>query len=63
MSTMSGPDKLSDRKYRGCLNKKRFTTRRHAQNAVARYTKRFSKPFRLYHCPDCNAYHVTTSIK
>lgn len=48
---------------RGCLTKKRYTTREKAQRAVAKAKSNYGEEKRLYHCPLCCGYHLFSPDK
>jgi len=43
---------------RGCLTKKRYTTREKAQKAIEKARRDFNEIKKLYHCPLCCGYHL-----
>ena len=50
-------------KEKMCLNKRLYITKEEAQKAFKRYTKKYKKPLRIYKCPICKGYHLTSKIK
>ncbi len=45
---------------RGCLTKKRYGTREKAERAVAKAKKEYGEQKKLYYCPLCSGYHLST---
>ena len=42
--------------------KKAFIDRKRAKKKVRKYKSEFWKKFKIYKCPDCGFYHLTTHI-
>jgi len=45
---------------RGCLTKKRYSTRQGAEKAVAKAKSEYGEVKKLYHCPLCCGYHLSS---
>ena len=48
---------------RKCSEKKAFLSRIHAKEASKKYKLKYGTSFKVYHCPYCNLYHLTTLKK
>jgi hypothetical protein len=47
----------------GCLSKKRYSTRQKAEKAVKKSKDLFNNDKKLYHCPLCCGYHLSSVDK
>lgn len=46
-----------------CNNKRTYFTRKEARDKAKRYSQYFGNNSRVYKCPVCGFYHITTKVK
>lgn len=50
----------AERMYKMCLNKSSYYTSKEANKVARKRSLEINKVLRVYHCPYCNKYHLTS---
>lgn len=50
----------AEQMYRMCLKKRKYKTEKQALQKAQEYTEKYEKIHRVYYCPLCGFYHLTT---